>query len=79
MGLSFAAAAAAGERVWYISTPTILTPGGAENTYMLRRDKYLFPPAEPVFIPPEVPVYFITNDPVLPIGGDSAEAHYRAR
>jgi hypothetical protein len=64
--------------VYYISTPVILRPGAAANTFMLRKNKYLYTPAEPVTIAPDEPVYFITNDPVLPGAGDSAEHHYRS-
>ncbi len=51
-------------RLYFTDARTILRPGVAPGTYLLKDDKWLFPPERPVHIAPNVPVYFVTNDPV---------------
>jgi hypothetical protein len=39
----------------------LLTPGPALDTFMLRKDKWLYTPAEPVRLPPDATVLFLTK------------------
>jgi hypothetical protein len=51
-------------KLYFVDGRRVLRPGREAATYLLKDDKWLFPPEQPVRFPPEAAVYFVSNDPV---------------
>jgi 4-amino-4-deoxy-L-arabinose transferase-like glycosyltransferase len=49
-------------RLFFVDGRKIIRPGGAKGTYMLKDDKWLFPPERAFALPAEARVYFVSND-----------------
>lgn len=54
-------------------------PGGEADTYMLRKDKWLYTPEVPVHIAPEAVILYMSNDPVYTSEGAEDPERYFGR
>ena len=51
-------------KLYFVDGRRVLRPGSEAGTYMLKDDKWLFPPERPVRLPADATVYFVSNEPV---------------